>query len=233
MENATKALMIAAGVLVGLMVVTLMIYGYNQVSSYYNEKEENKKFEQLANFNEQYIPYNRDDVRGSDILSLVNKIIDFNKVKDEEEITISIIIQNNDNGKTFFYKYDEYYATGSREKLIKFGATNKFTEDNINSRLINKANAIESTYTQAKATKLAANMSTLMGDNTRKEPEDLLEELKITYEDEYKIRQIQEDILKYYQYQQFKRAHFNCDKLEYTEQGRVKSFTFIFNGTFE
>ena len=227
MENATKALMIAAGVLVGLLVVTLMMYGYNQFSNYYRTQEENKRFEQLANFNEQYIPYNRDDVRGSDILSLVNKIIDFNKVKDEEEITISIELKSTDVEK-FYFKYSE----NKNVRLIPTPGI-KYTEANINSALIKKANAIESTYTQAKATKLAANISTLMGDNTRKNPEDLLEELKITYANENEIKQIQEDILKYYQYQQFKRAHFKCDKLEYTEQGRVKSFSFTFNGKFE
>ena len=44
---------------------------------------------------------------------------------------------------------------------------------------------------------------------------------------------IQNDIFKYYQYNQFKRAHFDCTELKYTSQGRVKSFSFEFNGTFE
>ena len=78
MENAVKALLIAAGVLVGIMILSLLMYGHGEISSYYREKEENKEFEQLAILNKQYIPYNRQDVRGSDIITLVNKIVDFN-----------------------------------------------------------------------------------------------------------------------------------------------------------
>lgn len=223
MENATKALMIAAGVLVGIMLITLMIYGYEQVSSYYAAKEENKKIEQLADFNKQYIPYNRDDVRGSDIISLVNKIVDFNNLKDEEEITISIQIKKEDV-KNFYFNYD-------KNKSVTLIPTNGiiYTEDTIYNigHLMDVAKKIENIYTQGMATKLSANISTLMGENSRKTKEDLLKELKINYSVN------NNDILKYYQYVQFKRAHFNCEKLEYTEQGRVKNFTFKFNGKIE
>ena len=78
MENASKALLIAAGILIGLILITMIIFGYNQISSYYTNREEVKQSEQLAEFNKQYIGYDREDVRGSDLLSLVNKIIDYN-----------------------------------------------------------------------------------------------------------------------------------------------------------
>ncbi len=246
MENASKALLIAAGILIGLILITMIIFGYNQISSYYTNREEVKQSEQLAEFNKQYIGYDREDVRGSDLLSLVNKIIDYNapRINDvnEEKIEISIIIPNintNDESKLFFYKYDEYYRTGAKTALIKFGESNKYTQDNIynNNGLIAEANKIESKYTQALATKLASKMSTLMGENSRQTPEELFEELKIDPLDygstlDLAITNIQNDILKYYQYQQFKRAHFDCQDLTYKD-GRVKSFKFVFNGTFE
>ena len=78
MENASQALLIAAGILIGLILITMIIYGYDQISNYYNTKEQVKVLEQLSDFNKQYDSYNRDDVRGSDILSLINKIIDYN-----------------------------------------------------------------------------------------------------------------------------------------------------------
>lgn len=228
MENASKALLIAAGILIGLILITMIIYGYSQISSYYKAKEENREIEQLVDFNKQYIPYNRDDVRGSDLLSLVNKIIDYNVQKidnmNEENIDISIKINNI---KDFYYKYDE----NKRVTLIKAN----YTQDNINNDLIKPANEIESDYPQGMATKLAANMSTLMGENSLKSKKDLLVELKIMDKDDRNPDDFvnNNDILKYYQYQQFKRAHFNCKNLTYNEQGRVKSFTFEFNGKFE
>lgn len=241
MENASKALLIASGILISLIIITMMIYGYKQVSNYYATKEDAKESEQLAAFNKQYIGYNRNNVRGSELLSLINKIIDYNapKINDvnDEKIEISIIIPNNDKAKLFFYKYDEYYKVGSKEALIKLDENNKYTQNNINT-LISKASKIESTYTQAIANKLASKISTLMGENSRQTPEELFTELKIDASAYGGKNNIQNDILKYYQYQQFKRAHFDCKTsdnkagLEY-KNGRVKSFTFIFNGTFE
>lgn len=227
MENAAKALLIAGGILIGLIIISLMLYGHSQISNYYETKEQEKETGQLAEFNKQYIPYNRDNVRGSDLLSLVNRIIDYNEPKmndiNEEKINISIFI---DDIQNFYYKY----AENKNVKLIQSGTT--YTQDNLNSKLISPANQIEIKYTQALATKLSANITTLMGDNSRKEPNDLFAELKVNASSYGGLATIRQDILLYYQYQQFKRAHFNCENLTYKD-GRVKSFTFRFNGTFE
>lgn len=240
MENASKALLIAAGILIGIIIITIIVYGYNQISSYYNTKEQAIETEQLVAFNKQFIGYNRDNVRGSDLLSLVNKIIDYNVEKmnyvNDEKIEILIIIPKmpDESNKDFYYKYDTNYA--SKKKLIKFGQNNAFTEKNIYDKygLIDEANSIEAKYTQAVATKLTNKISTLMGEyEPRIKIEYLFKELKID-PTQYPggISKIQDDILKYYQYLQFKRAHFDCKDLTY-KNGRVKSFTFEFNGKFE
>ena len=221
MENAAKALLIGAGFLVGMMVISLIMIGHRQISSYYTAKEEAKEFQQLDAFNKQYTPYNRDDVRGSDLISLINKIIDFNTLNPEDEkITISVYIPNNSTSQTFYYKYGE----NKDIKLVKLDKT--YTQDNIN-EILTPAISIESQYSYGMATKLAANISTLMGDNSRKTKEQLLRDLKINYTVDNNL------ILKYYQYQQFKRAHFNCTNLTFTNQGRIKSLSFRFNGKFE
>lgn len=239
MENASKALLIAAGIMIGLIVITMVIYAHGQISSYYASKEQTIASEQLAEFNKQFIGYNRDDVRGSNIISLVNKIIDYNvedmNYSNEQKIEISIIIPNNDKAKLFYYNYSKYYDGTARTKLIQFGENKKYTHEgssSINTRLIAPATAIEVSYRQEWATKLASKMSTIMGENSRQTPEQLFTELKFDYESHGGITQVQEDILIYYQYLQFKRAHFDCKDLTY-ENGRVKSFTFEFNGTFE
>lgn len=236
MENAAKALLIAAGVLIGLMLISLCTVSYKEISDYYKAKEEIKVIEQVADFNKQYNFYDREDVRGTDIITLVNKIIDFNNLKEEEKINISISIPNDDKAKLLYYNYN----TNKNISLIPIknsGIT--YTENTITS-MLNTASYIESKYnkyTQGMAAKLCVNISTLMGENTRKSKKELLVELKImnkndTYgqADEYVDN---EEILKYYQYQQFKRAHFDCKELKYTNQGRVKSFIFEFNGKYE
>ena len=45
--------------------------------------------------------------------------------------------------------------------------------------------------------------------------------------------QIRNDVYKYYEYIQFKRAHFDCEKVEYNnETGRITKMKFKFNGKF-
>ena len=41
MENATKALLIAAGVLIGIIILSMLLLGYNQISNYYQQKSDN------------------------------------------------------------------------------------------------------------------------------------------------------------------------------------------------
>lgn len=114
----------------------------------------------------------------------------------------------------------------------------EYTQNNIDT-ILAEANNIEAKYdryAQGMATKLSANISTLMGENTRKTKKDLLVELKIMKQEDTRNPDDlvdNKEILKYYQYQQFKRAHFDCTELKNTSQGRVKKFTFEFNGTFE
>ena len=67
MENASKALIMAGGVLISLMVIGLLVLFYNNLSGM-----------QKIKFNKQYDVYAR-DVYGSEILSIANKIADYNK----------------------------------------------------------------------------------------------------------------------------------------------------------
>lgn len=225
MENATRALLMVAGVFFGLLIITMILFMHGKISDFYEFKETNKKTEQLVTFNKQYSSYNRTDVRGSDLLSLTNKIIDFNNSKEaeEEEIHIEITIPNTERAKLFYYQYDTY---GSKKNLILIELNKKYTHKTIKSGFLDQANKIASDYPNGLAEKLASNISTLMHQNSFKTREQLLEELNVDWVSDIKI-------YKYYQYQQFKRAHFDCESLEYTESGRVKRFKFEFNGKFQ
>ena len=236
MENASKALLIATGMFFGLMIISISLVIHNRISDYYESKETNKITEQLSAFNMQYTAYNREDVRGSDILSLVNKIIDYNENRElgEEKIKISLIIPRDVAGK---YKYFYYnYVNNSSETLIKTNTT--YTQETIGDSFLNTANGIASRY-GTKVETLVSKISKLIVDNgltgvlrekAVQERIDILEQLKI---DEVANPNINEDILKYYQFQQFKRAHFSCEELTFTDYGRVGNFVFKFNGKFE
>ena len=78
MENASKALIMAGGVLISLMVIGLLVLFYNNLSGMQKIKTDSETEQQAAEFNKQYDVYAR-AVYGSEILSIANKIADYNK----------------------------------------------------------------------------------------------------------------------------------------------------------
>ncbi len=78
MENASKALIMAGGVLISLMVIGLLVLFYNNLSGMQKIKTDSETEQQATEFNKQYDVYAR-DVYGSEILSIANKIADYNK----------------------------------------------------------------------------------------------------------------------------------------------------------
>lgn len=79
MENASKALLIAGGILLAVLVLGLLALLLSSISS--NQLAEEKKIEakQLQEFNQQWEAYNKKALFGSDIITVVNKAIQNNK----------------------------------------------------------------------------------------------------------------------------------------------------------
>lgn len=80
MENASKALTIAGGILIGLLVIGALILMFNQIGDYEKAQSKNDKNSQLAEFNNDYERYLDDKgINGTDVISLINKVMDYNK----------------------------------------------------------------------------------------------------------------------------------------------------------
>ena len=79
MENASKALLIAGGMLLTMLVLSLLVYAWGIFSEYQAAQDQIKETEVTAKFNEQFINYQREDLLGYDVLSLVNKVLDYNQ----------------------------------------------------------------------------------------------------------------------------------------------------------
>lgn len=92
MENASKALLMAAGMLLVMLILALVIFAWGKFSDYQNAKDSLVDIEDTAKFNEQFTHYDRDDVQGYEILSLINKVVDYNERKSD-------VSKNNNNEK--------------------------------------------------------------------------------------------------------------------------------------
>lgn len=133
MENAAKALIIAAGVLIAVMILSLVMMFYNEVSDYYQSESDITVQEQLAEFNKKFENYHRDQIRGSDMISLMNRVIDYNKTQTYQEgtgyerIEIAIDLKSRDIVNQFKYDTDPS-STSIIDDIIRnnnFKITNK------------------------------------------------------------------------------------------------------------
>ena len=72
MENATKAMLIAAGVLIGMMILSLGVALFSELNSYVETSNEQIKFNEQNSFNTQFTKYANMDLTIQDIVTVAN-----------------------------------------------------------------------------------------------------------------------------------------------------------------
>ena len=106
MENASKALIIAGGVFIALFVIAILVFFFQNVRMAQSEQETADAIMQAAEFNKQYDVYNRNNLYGSEILSLANKMQDYNQKEAQEKgyLEISMEVSITQDIGTYFKK---------------------------------------------------------------------------------------------------------------------------------
>lgn len=114
MENVTKALSLAASVLIGVILLGMLAFGYSQISEGKQLEQRAEREKQLSKLNINFESYAKDTVYGSEILSLANEVINYNKRKAvdgyqtiELEVKISTGILNGEYFKAGRYTADD------------------------------------------------------------------------------------------------------------------------------
>lgn len=92
MENASKALLMAAGVLMGVLVLSLIVYIYATFSDTTQKNMEQMKLNELNAFNSKYLAYDgKSDLTYYDVVSIVTMALNDNKADIEgPQITVQI-----------------------------------------------------------------------------------------------------------------------------------------------
>ena len=81
MENATKALIIAGSVLLSIIVLSIFMLMVNSLTDYQQAQNQMGQTQDVISFNNQFQGYMRDDVAGTDVLSVINKVLYYNRNK--------------------------------------------------------------------------------------------------------------------------------------------------------
>lgn len=79
MENASRALEMAAGVLLAVLILSLLAFFFSSISSRPVEEDLRMSAEQLAKFNQEYEVYQKSTMYGVDVISCLNKAISNNE----------------------------------------------------------------------------------------------------------------------------------------------------------
>ena len=206
MENVAKALTIAGTILISVLVISAVVFMYRDLTSVKRQDAENQKLQEITDFNKSFESFDK-TLSGAKMLSLSNKIKDYN-----EKYTVSegykkielYINENNNNNGTEWY---EYYS-----KL-------QIDVDNMMNDKYISANYLEA-LKEACEVKSKAGSSHLereQADETLKELEQKLGSNKYSQA----INKYKEDYPIYEQYLIIKKQTFKPAGIEYDTNGRI------------
>ena len=110
MENASKALIMAGGVLISMLVIGLVVFFFNNLSDLQNIELSAEEVEKVAEFNKQYDVYAR-NVYGSELLSIANKVDDYNKRETGNKgySELKLIVKFNTTPNSELFKINKEY----------------------------------------------------------------------------------------------------------------------------
>lgn len=253
MENASKALIMAGSMLIALMILGALLLMFSNLSSYQEVHTQSTREAQVIEFNNQFETYNRTDVRGNDLLSLVNRAINYNRTNSYKGT------ENNDRGQEIGYTpivinfvisdddYNKYLTTPDNDhKLITKksytigGTTNTFEND-----ISEEITEIEENYGKENLNQIVIAMSKIFIDNNstdqeKKEAVNTYNKLSPISQNVSRFTELaskKDKIYKYYEYVQFKRLYFDCKQdngnsgVTYDKNtGRITEMNFISNG---
>ena len=209
MENASKALLIAGGILLALMTLSLIVYVSTSTTRMAEAQDAKKASEELAAFNASYEAYNKTRMYGTDVITVVNKAINYNGKLDNsqknEAITIKVEVTEN------------------------FAATKQIIEEYADNT-VKKGDVTEigeySLYAKNGSKTVTVDFDTKYSDDVvkffqKQETEDSIEIIKLT-KDGYVKKQITYSALA-----NFKRAIFTCKECKDTNSdGRIDYMKF-------
>lgn len=236
MENVTKALIMAAGILLAIMILSLLVIFGSRLSGYFSQEHDSKIIEQDTKFNAQFENYNQETIRGNELMSVMNKVVNYNTAIADTEKYEKVKMSVNFKGKENSFLFNEETDTSILNGLLKNGCleNNESSDSNLSkitsipTTLPNKA-GVEETQLQ----RLAAELHNIDIDTSQNDLVETrnkkLKSILGRVPSSADITKIIKFTKQYYQYTQLKRAMFKCTSVGHnTNQtgARVNSITF-------
>lgn len=134
MENAAKALEIAAGVLLAVLIMSLIAYFFSSVRLWPEEEDSMETAEQLAKFNLEYEVFDKKAMYGADVISCLTKAqsnnekyvagekyLTGNKYGEKYWINVYVNIKSDLEESLEVYYFDDMTAGFNKQKMLLEG----------------------------------------------------------------------------------------------------------------
>ncbi len=255
MENITKALLIAAGVLLAVMILSLLVIFGGQISGYFSAQHENKIIEQDAEFNAKFENYNGQTIRGNELISVMNKVVNYNTSivgieGDYDKVIMSVDFKGYQNSANNNFKYSssdrsifEGKMNGNILKNTTASDNNLEKITNLSSTLISGTGLSDTQLQrltaeiqniaideQLASNRLSKQEKDSLKDTRIKKLQNILGASKTNNLSDTDLTNIVNATKKYYQYTQLKRAMFKCTSVTHNTNktsARVNGITFV------
>lgn len=107
MENASKALLIAGEVLIGVIVLSILAYVFQKVFTFADNYQSKNEHQKIVAFNTQYTQYATNTGEGAnyiyseDVVTLTEKVLNWNKITANDNEKIELYILDKNGGKIY------------------------------------------------------------------------------------------------------------------------------------
>jgi len=132
MENASKALIIAAEILVGVLLLSLIASLFYIFAGYRSEIQDNENLKQVYSFNTQFEKYKETILAPQDVLTICNLVEDYNDNFETEQIKLTV-----DGGVSSIKNDSDFLNMNIKYKINSMGYND---EGKVSSITIKKVN---------------------------------------------------------------------------------------------
>lgn len=120
MENSSLAMKVAGGVLISMLVISLVVVMWNRFSKVQKVKERANEVEVVEKFNKEFESYNKNIIRGYELISLANLAnntnSEYKEVEGYQKFNVFVSMKNSDaalsssgSGREVRYNDRRYY----------------------------------------------------------------------------------------------------------------------------
>lgn len=133
MENASKALIMAAEILIGIILLSIFVLAFQSCGNFADRINDNIEITNIQEFNSKFTIYEEKNLEIHDIISILNLVDEYNNQEDENGNTRDDYYKITIDGNARITKEDNIM-----DKYNQYGFTVKITEYNETTGLVKK-----------------------------------------------------------------------------------------------